>query len=916
MCSRDAITSNVEEPKQDILNDREVLKNSSCCYTGNQTQQPPSNSSNVNSRAGVSFCFSKKALLKLDSSASVFNESTEEANECSQFFHHKEKQMSVSFRHYAHVSETAVENSSSSQQDETGTSLADSVAENAEKFKDDKASQENTKEQSEIAQSNITAEMQSPDTTCTDQPSPKEVNVTTETEITSKTPTEVHCQAESSEQETCSNKHTVADAILLEHLSNLLSQKHGEAEGGCNEGNSMAPNDTAPNSIECPTHSLGESVNTNTQAKALSFLSVLSKDGNTILQWPTELVLFTKTQPSISYACNPLYFDFKCSQKIKTRTSKERAAQSKEQNGECKNDCNSRTSGTNTEKGTANENDDWMPKRQRFHLEDRSEKQMELSENYEMATEVTHKAKFSNLQDYRPQMSTDFSHPQNCLDRERHHSRRRRRQSDYSSTSKYIPSKREMKRKRVVYEDQLDFKNKWNNLDKSKKRKHPGRYESEVSWESSDGNKDSDSDTSSRVSAKSSLSRMSSSSSSISSSSTCRHEGIVGRTSTYVASERVSYTDIKHNSDMSSESDCNSEVGGQLKCRCKNKKHKTSGETSRHGNVEHHVCSKHSKSRNRSRKTLDDTGTEPRMNRLLSVQDNGNESSNIVDSRTNTPSASLKETIPPLHFLKSPHITESDNNSDINECLYNSFFPDIPLSLNCRNSTSENTVQHTIAKQTLISEFLSEEEQSTKQAMDNNITHGIGLNNPSHNFFDVSFPPADPSNIALPLHDTITTETNNGMDPVLEILVDNTESKGSQTYNVTLTANTDNSPLDDINLIETECRMDVPVVEPQGQLISQVQTFMQSPDPVHLNFSCGLPSVRYTAGTGSPNTKEEQKRLGPPDIPMRLGPVEGNFKCCYESTMQDYRKIDHNRRFHHKSSPPSSAQTTHNIFTR
>ncbi|XP_073485765.1 zinc finger protein 804B [Aquarana catesbeiana] len=909
MCSRDAITSNVEEPKQDILNDREVLKNSSCCYTGNQTQQPPSNSSNVNSRAGVSFCFSKKALLKLDSSASVFNESTEEANECSQFFHHKEKQMSVSFRHYAHVSETAVENSSSSQQDETGTSLADNAAENAEKFKDDKASQENTKEQSEIAQSNITAEMQSPDTTCTDQPSPKEVNVTSETEITSKTPTEVHCQAESSEQETCSNKHTVADAILLEHLSNLLSQKHGETEGGCNEGNSMASNDAAPNSTECPTHSLDESLNTNTQAKALSFLSVLSKDGNTILQWPTELVLFTKTQPSISYACNPLYFDFKCSQKNKSRTSQESMAQSNEQNNECKNDCNSsssRTSGTNTEKGT--ENDDWMPKRQKVHLEDRSEKQMGFSENYEMAADVTHKAKFSNLQDCRPQMSTDFSHPQNGLVRESHHSRRRRRQSDYSSSSKNMSSKMELKRKRFVHEDQLDFKNKWNTLDKTRKRKQHSRYESDLSWESSD-NKDSDSDISSSVSAKSSLSRMSSSSSSMSSSLTCRHEGVVGRTSTYVAAlERESYTDIKHNSDMSSESDCNSEVGGQLKCRCKNEKHKTSGETSRRGNVEYHVCSKPCKSRNRSWKTLDDVGKESRVNRSHSVQDVSNESSNIVDSRTNTPSASLKETISPSHFLKRPHNTENDNNSDINECLYNSYFPDIPLSLNCRNSTSENTVQHTIAKKTLISEFLSEDDQSSKQTVDDNFNHGIGLNNPSHNFFDVSFPPEDPSNIPLPLHDAITTYTNNGTDPVLEILVDNTESKGSQTYNVTLTANTDNSPLDDINLMETECRMDVPVEEPQGQLISQVQTFMQSPDPVHLNFSCGLPSVRYTAETGSLNTKEEQKRPGPPDIPMRLGPVEGNFKCCYESTMQDYRKIDHNRRFHPKLSPPSSAQ--------
>ncbi|GCC21019.1 hypothetical protein chiPu_0000180 [Chiloscyllium punctatum] len=43
------------------------------------------------------------------------------------------------------------------------------------------------------------------------------------------------------------------------------------------------------------------------------FLPVLSRDESTILQWPSELLLFTQTEPSISYSCNPLYFDFKLS---------------------------------------------------------------------------------------------------------------------------------------------------------------------------------------------------------------------------------------------------------------------------------------------------------------------------------------------------------------------------------------------------------------------------------------------------------------------------------------------------------------------------------------------------------------------------------------------------------------------------
>ncbi|XP_051774836.1 G patch domain-containing protein 8 isoform X2 [Erpetoichthys calabaricus] len=43
------------------------------------------------------------------------------------------------------------------------------------------------------------------------------------------------------------------------------------------------------------------------------FFPVLSKDESTTLQWPSELLEFTSAQPSLSYSCNPLYFDFKLS---------------------------------------------------------------------------------------------------------------------------------------------------------------------------------------------------------------------------------------------------------------------------------------------------------------------------------------------------------------------------------------------------------------------------------------------------------------------------------------------------------------------------------------------------------------------------------------------------------------------------
>ncbi|XP_064308120.1 zinc finger protein 804A [Phalacrocorax carbo] len=49
------------------------------------------------------------------------------------------------------------------------------------------------------------------------------------------------------------------------------------------------------------------------------FVPVLSKYGSNILQWPSEMLIYTSTDPSISYSCNPLYFDFKSSRAINSQ---------------------------------------------------------------------------------------------------------------------------------------------------------------------------------------------------------------------------------------------------------------------------------------------------------------------------------------------------------------------------------------------------------------------------------------------------------------------------------------------------------------------------------------------------------------------------------------------------------------------
>ncbi|XP_058665882.1 zinc finger protein 804A [Ammospiza caudacuta] len=106
---------------------------------------------------------------------------------------------------------------------------------------------------------------------------------------------------------------------LVEECSSLQDA----AEENCNDGNRDAP----------ATESEIKTLGADAAAPALSeedsgapkskpdvykrpcqpFVPVLSKYGSNVLQWPSEMLIYTTTDPSISYSCNPLYFDFKSS---------------------------------------------------------------------------------------------------------------------------------------------------------------------------------------------------------------------------------------------------------------------------------------------------------------------------------------------------------------------------------------------------------------------------------------------------------------------------------------------------------------------------------------------------------------------------------------------------------------------------
>ncbi|KAG9476368.1 hypothetical protein GDO78_003100 [Eleutherodactylus coqui] len=921
MCNPETVTSSsssdsAEEKNADILFDGVVLKDSKCCFVEkqNQIEVPPLNSSNANNRAGVSFCFSKKALLKLDSSASVFNESLDEVNEYNQFLHHKAKQMSVSFRHYAHLNESTAETSVLSQPDETDMSLADNTPANVEKFKDDKGSQEYSKEQSEIAQSNITEKMHSPDTSCTDQPSQKEVNVPSETEPTSETTTEACCQMQSNVQETCSSKHTVADAILIEHFSNLLSQKQAKVEPSCKskEENCEASNDLHENPCECPApeHSLSESVNTNTQAKALSFLSVLSKDGNTILQWPTELVLFTKTQPKISYACNPLYFDFKCSPKNKTRRPDDKGTAGCKDGDQPNRGWEDKVSNINVETLVEGGMDSppLEPKRG-GNLEDLTDNHMESADNYQTAMGFIHKDKKIHCNENDPHVSTYFSHSRKCFIREPYESRKRKRsyhgQSDYCMVKENRHCREKWKRRRYLHQDSPR-----NDRSYSSKKSLESRQETISSFENSDSWKDSDSDTNSDISHKTSSSHLSYSSSSMSSGSSCRYKDLRCRASIQETSlNGDNGRSAKHKHDVSSESDyINDEK--KLNCKHKHNKHNRFTEISRNEYLEHWLCSKHAWNKHRSWKKQSDLEADPIGEKLNSIHEDHTESLESVESRVDNSSASPEEIIDLPSPSRSSIDAEHSDNSATKDILQHHPQEVASVLVNCRNSTFKNIFEPKINNEQdqLVLGFHSEGKMASMQTVgDDNRTkeYDIDFNKPLEgsplNCNMVGY-----EKLEAPLHGEAKSSSNNvdlcSKDHMIED--SNSLQNRSEGCEDTAMTNCGNSSLD--NVVHIDTKVITEAEKEKGQLISEEQPIMQSPDPVHLNFSYPLPSLKHTGGIDSPETKEELLRLGLPDVNTKLSLVDGNLKCFYDSSMQDFRKMD--TRLHHKSSGPSLAQ--------
>ncbi|KAH0627474.1 hypothetical protein JD844_003217 [Phrynosoma platyrhinos] len=268
-------------------------------------------------RAGVSFSFSKKVHLKLESSASVFSENMEEAYDCIGSPRHKTKQAPTECHGCIHLSDERRANLQKRLNAFQGHPDSIESCSLPGKKKMQKGNDWNTnREQVESYLSYHKDNLHLSNLQCAGTPDEKkQEELQNETQKSLETVVTPHCLTSNVCVQQNSYKHS--NVLFAEHVSELSGQQSSKQGHSCEVNYSPCAFRESP---DC-----SKMVNANSETprddslvheikpKSLPFLHVLSKDGSTALRWPTELLLFTKTEPSISYGCNPLYFDFRLS---------------------------------------------------------------------------------------------------------------------------------------------------------------------------------------------------------------------------------------------------------------------------------------------------------------------------------------------------------------------------------------------------------------------------------------------------------------------------------------------------------------------------------------------------------------------------------------------------------------------------
>ncbi|XP_029139145.1 zinc finger protein 804B [Protobothrops mucrosquamatus] len=270
-------------------------------------------STNACNRTGVSFSFSKKVHLKLESSASVFSENVEEAHDHTESPKQKVKQAAEEC--YTCIHRNSKRKTNVQKPLSTLQSHQDSIEvyNLAGRNKPHKENNQNSSRESVETHLPFCKEKQhSLDLECTSSPDIKSRQLVKTRKsiqgfITSQ------CQPTSACIQQKAYRHS--NILLTECDSEFPGRESSEGGHSCaihfNPCIFKHSSDSSKTMAMDNETSKKDDLVHEIKPKTFPFLHVLSKDGSTAFHWPIELLLFTKTEPSISYGCNPLYFDFR-----------------------------------------------------------------------------------------------------------------------------------------------------------------------------------------------------------------------------------------------------------------------------------------------------------------------------------------------------------------------------------------------------------------------------------------------------------------------------------------------------------------------------------------------------------------------------------------------------------------------------
>ncbi|XP_078520527.1 zinc finger protein 804B [Lissotriton helveticus] len=943
---------------------------------GGEVLQPLPNGDKVNHRAGVSFCFSKKAQLKLESSASVFNESLEETSDGKAPQSLKEKHAADNSRSQALlVDEPAKkhDNVPLTPEVQVGSTVPIKIPADMKDISGEKDYLNKTPELALGHQiPNLKAKMHLSDVNGFGSAEDADnANGAKVSGWSLETNEPLQCQTRVFQnQQIGGNKHSYT--LLMENSDESSKEKpttegqETEMECGANSlktATDLRSEESVSKNEDTP---MNDSTMNGVSPNALPFLNVISKDGNTVFQWPTELVLFTKTQPSISYSCNPLYFDFKQSQKSAGEKDSGSGNDHCDGSFQVKTLIGSEASGLFQDEHISSEQDDQSTQPKTKCFSNRLSPQ-----NFEQNINDNQGGRTENVQtlsEDTPALCPNFKFSEKC-DFEAIHSRKRKRKhmlSDLFSiecVNDQIPlhlSSKSMKKPKTgscticksegenrspcrctPTQKQLQCFRNLNGVQKDCTKDLIRVNHNRISGYDSDGcsiSKDwalpfSQRSPSSRLSNYSECSIISSTARCSSpclghgSSKLCPRSHFIWCCKTrhnHCAEAPCKHRKHRHmltseeEADHISQTKCHRIKKHKDKQCIKKQKHKQSKKSSRHRSSHSKHRSKRRKIKHRLSKSKHQGSREQSCDRSYSRQRSSCESSNHRRSYPNMADFYSKER---AYCLKAN--MDLPNNLEKGKTLQNTSINDFSHSRISNKCLSENSAGEPLLEERESLNVLlledKEELDATSTLKENSEDCSVELCNHSEGVFTVQLSPSVESTSVLPLPEKAsavdTSRVINCEVGEMKSAEENVPSEESQEYKVTMTPHTDNDTcrFTDLIRIGGQCHtldtdLQAGIQEQSSPLISQVKPFMESREPFPRDFPCILPSNRYSVVTDSQETKEEQIRLELQDVNMNSRPLEEQLNYFYDGSMQNYSDGEHMFEVYSKPTSPSPSQ--------